>query len=228
MMRQVPRLGAGLKHAPTTSASSLAGEITRPTLTAQVIVVPKGVNRMSVVMVTPGSPGWCCDCACAGTTCHGPGVGGAVAWTNCLPVIPGETLTIGQNGAAIVLTRRQGNKIIMKVDQYPSPNTTVARAAYGGSSAQRSTGGYTRNTITACDNNIASGGAGTSGAGIALYGLGVASRISTGVASRPSCMPKALGYGAGGNRGGGAGEGGIRLIWGSGRAFPTNARKITP
>ena len=243
VLRQVSQITPTLRGAPTTATkASLVGEVTGavPKAGAQIIVVPKGVYRMSMVLVTPGDPGWCCDnnTVCPPIICSGPGTGGGLGYSNCIPVVPGEVIAIKLMAAYnVAVVRQSDGKILLRLNNTPQ-NTDVVQRRFAGTSARsaRGTGGYKGNAGV-CMVATQSVGAGYVGQGVALYGFAPEPRntpnpAGTYAGSYPVCMPpnKVQLYGASGIWGNvnSAGPGGYRIMWGGGRSFPNNARKWTP
>lgn len=158
------------------------------------------------------------------------GGGGGLAYSNDIPVTPGEMLsiTITNTEAAV----RRGGTIILRAtsasDRIGGQGThgQVLRAGgWGGYSSNlnfRATGASAAGYTTDGESGGERGTSGRAGQGTSLLGGAAA-----GAAGTAATVQEAT-YGGGAGRDVNRGLGGVRLIWGAGRAFPnTNTGDIT-
>ena len=190
------------------------------------ILLPQG----QVSFTTPGTYQWTCPegvtsvCSVvigAGTYsafsggAYMGGNGGALRYMNDIPVIPGNVYTIvvgNTSGSSDTLTHRSSafNIYAGSLSDATARTTTIkggdGNGGYNGSGASGGGGAGTYQGGMAPSNQVYGGG------GCTLYGTVTA--IGTQFA--------AMQFGGGGGYRGMAGAtGGVRIIWGSGRAFPT-------
>lgn len=212
--------------------------VTSPSVASGITVfewrVPKNVRRISVLGITAGTTGmtqydW------EGYGYYSQGFPGALGYLNDLPVTPGEVLTVrvtspayyGSNttctiqnsrGVAIFVLNRIGTESDWMLTQVNRFTNNAAGAS-----------GYMGPGTTSADAPFGSGAAGAMG-GVAPFGIGTDGTAATdrhGSRNDPAWPV----FGAvfptegGGNHPNSAGC--VRIIWGPGRNFPFNARKIT-
>lgn len=182
------------------------GEVTL-TDSSGVWTAPPGVTSVCAVLVGKGGDGVDYPSNNSG------GGGGALAYKNNVAVVPGTSYsyTVGAPTSIFGITAGAGAPGLSGTySSQPGGTASGGDANFSGGAGKQGFGGIQYGGGAAT--YTASGAFGSSGAtGIGLYGIG-----STGS------------YGKGGNSSysGGrtyGGAGAIRLIWGSGRSFPSNA-----
>lgn len=246
-----------LSHASTTQKVEKSGEMTLdnnidPGKGVTKLIVPPGVTKISVVSISSGfvAQDLCYYCYTTEKTVYvkTPGAPGVLAYSNFIPVIPGEVLCVTVEKASSTAA----SLVYAKIERSGQILIRATTSRVGNSGAYNSDAQVIRSSGWYCATNTAPGYMGPannptyppptgSGAGYvesinalytrlgtALYGLGPEGTSSKPGGSIPSCAPDAKLYGVGSNQYSATGPGGIRVIWGGSRGFPTNARKITP
>lgn len=207
--------------------------------------VPEGVTSVCAVCVGGGGAG-----GYDGSRYYSGGSGGSLAYANNVSVTPGETLSVvvGVGGilnayAASASTVQRGSTILCSGGRYGQTNVGTAAWAggagvsagakkgfpvgAGGAGGYAGPGGNGSFTTTATPGSGGGAAGGTStaglygGGGVGIYGQG-ASGTSAGMGGSGGANGTG---GAGGAFGGGSGNssgagGAVRIIWGSGRAYP--------
>lgn len=193
--------------------------------TSDTWVVPATVTSISAVCISRGMDGQ----PVPAFSKQLGGSGGMLRYANDIAVTPGETLTIyfenNELGTSVAAIRRSGTDLVRAgsspvgtgyaggsgaFPDYPSA------ASGGGAGGYTSAGGSTTSTsgLAGAGTSLLGGGAGAAGNAVGginggLYGGGAA------------CVSGSPGYGGTG------GAGGIRIIWGAGRAYPnTNTADV--
>lgn len=202
----------------------------------QSFIVPPGVYSIAAVCIGAGGGG---ARGTSGDSVDAPaGGGGALSYSNAIPVTPGETLSLyipyggvravsnmsnGSAGGDAAISRSGTALLRAKGGEGGNWGTTLGGA--GGSSAAgvgdvKWSGGNGRDQASSTFGGgsglyTANGGNGGGGAVqcATLYGANTGSAIGRG------------GFGGAGNSQDGSG-GGIRIMWGGGRYFPGNAADI--
>lgn len=188
--------------------------------------VPDGVFEVSGVSIAPGTPGY----------------GGGLHWRNDIPVTPGEKLTVivglSSVGSASTETclKRGSTYLLRSYGRSTYFNTLGGGGGSGGAGAPPGSpigsrggggaGGYMGNggnggndTTNPPVANSGGGYSGSTGDGDGVGLLGRTPDFAPGSLGTPKC-------------GGGIGEGsvgldgGLRLLWGSGRSYPDNAPNV--
>lgn len=170
-------------------------------------IAPAGVKSVCVVLIGKGGDG------VEYPTNNSGGGGGALAYKNNVPVVPGTAYayTVGSPSSIFDITAGAGAPGLSgKYSSQPGGTASGGDANFSGGAGQQGFGGtqYGGGAATYTEAGYF-GSSGSTGTG--LFGTG-----STG------------GYGKGGNSGYTSGRtyggpGAIRIIWGSGRSFPSNA-----
>lgn len=235
-----PSVGNGLGGLPrrASEASDVRGEITFAVPGIYTWTPPKGVTSVSVVCVGG-----------AGTYGNYGGGGGGLGWKNNIPVefgkvytvVVGKGSTYYENGGASYFISEAtvcgygGNGV-----SNDNGGTFVGDGGGNGGnglSQGGGAGGYSGNGgngNSAAPSGGGGGGCGTSvsAGGVGLFGQGTSGTVGVGGSGGQNGIPSYAGnYGSHGGTFGGAGKygygntsgahGGLRIIWGKGRAFPS-------
>lgn len=186
--------------------------------------VPEGVTEISVVLVSAGEQGTTQAAAAVAA-----GRGGGVRWKNNIPVVAGEiyTLVIGSGGTAASVpaaTARLGqtdyatSAFGLTVGLTAAESTPIADGVGGGDGRGGQSG--TNNTFFGGNSATFVSSAGVSAsAGISLLNVVMARDGNNGGNCGGGGV--AVGTSSGSRPCGKGGDGGIRIMWGNGRAYPS-------
>ena len=199
------------------------------------LIVPEGCTSIAGVTIAPGGGG---ACGASGDTNSSPaGGGGALSYSNAIPVTPGETLTIvvpaggGPGGtmsngsAAADAGIKRGATWLLKAQGGRGGNwasgiggagglasTGVGDVRYSGGKGQDATN-FTYGGWSGRYTGNGVGGSSSTNLSATLYGADTGTSLGRGGSGgRSSAYP--------GN------VGGVRIMWGDDRAFPGNAGDI--
>lgn len=176
----------------------------------------------------------------------GGGGGGALTYHNAIAVTPGETLTITIGAPGYAITFTNGNGVAGAACTIKRGATTLLEARGGSGGSNTGTcgpGGIATAPVGGVSyagglGGGASSGLYTSGGGSGRYtDIGIAGSSSYGSGVPPANGADLFGNNTGSTMGhGGAGVkgpsssagvvGGIRIMWGPGRSFPSNAADV--
>ena len=222
-------------------AAVAAGQQAFTTVGTHSFVVPNGVTSISAVCVGAGAGGWRQFDNGDGYFLYQGGGGGGLSYSNNITVTPGETLTVvvgsggaGTSGGAGGDSRihRSGTNLVLAKG---GTNPNGGALASGVGDVRRSGGngnyhdegeGLSGATGGGAAGYTANGGTSTGfnnrgGTGVSLNG-GTSGGSGGGSGSAAGTV-----YGGGGAPLGSGAQGGVRIIWGVGRAYPnTNTADI--
>ena len=205
-------------------------------------VVPDYCYEISAVAIGSGASGATGSSSDSFTS--GAGGGGALTYLNGIPVTPGETLTgvIGAPGAAVTFSNTNGNN---GAAVQLLRGATVLLNANGGTRGLNDGTGGNGGEASAPPGGVSwAGGKGDSGVSTTYAAGGSSGRYtsagsfgsqSTSTAPSDSAdlfgnnTGTTLGHGGAGVKGAPSGAGlvgGLRVIWGAGRSFPSNAADV--
>lgn len=181
--------------------------------------VPAGVTSISVVGVGRGAAGATALNVDEVSTDYIGGAGGALSYVNNIAVTPGETLDIQVSDTLSRLLR--GGTVLVSAG---AGSGTIAGSVIVGTGFA---GGNGSRVIETFRSGAGAGGYTSAGgnAGFGTLGGGGVSLLGGGAGGSAAGNANANGgaYGGGGGASGSlgaAGPGGVRIIWGAGRAFP--------
>lgn len=208
-------------------------------------IVP--ANCYSIAAVTIGGGGGGANTGADWSYFGGGGGGGGLAYNNAIPVTPGETLTIivGDGGLGAPIDKSDG---------YPGDASSIKRSASfllnaNGGAKGEFNAGLGKGGVGGSGGGIAgtvayTGGTGATGSSGSVANGGFSGKYtsngsngSTGnsTQSAPNSANLTGGYGTFGTGSAGANSssprakgntGGVRIMWGAGRSFPSNAADV--
>lgn len=199
------------------------GQVAYATPGTYIWTVPEGVTSISVVVVSAGQQGRAQAAAAVNA-----GRGGSVRWKNNIPVVPGETYTLVVGSGGIAQSVPSGT-----ASEHQTDYASSAFGLFVGVTSAES-------TPKSAEIGGGDGAGGGSGTGQTFYGGNSASfngdnsvingqgiTLLNVVSPRSGINGGPCGGGGGaiavssGNRScGKGGDGGIRIMWGNGRAYP--------
>ena len=202
-------------------------------------VVPEGVTKVSCVVIGAGGQGT----LYVGANGHGGGDGGALRYKNNITVVPGQSYTVVVGSGGVTGNTTYNNQITDTASHVSSvtgfglsagtgaTGTAFSASVLGGNGGvalsanglSATSGGGPAGTYTNSVNRAAAT-AGSCGGGTGLYGAvtgggSFAQAGTCGGGGNSTGPSQNVGYSPKYYRKGG--DGGVRIIWGVGRAFPT-------
>lgn len=149
--------------------------------------------------------------------------GGDSSFGDLIVATGGESSTSADSGGTSYGPYRQGGGDGGRAGSSGSGNADTGGGGAGGWTGNGGTGAGGQTTRTDGTGGAGSGGAaGQNGGGVSPWGLG---ETGTYIYGRGGAARAGV-AGAGGGYSGSGGDGFVRVIWGSGRSFPENARGI--
>lgn len=218
------------------TASGFSGEQLYTTAGSYSWTVPIGVTSVSVVCVGGGGNG---------STTNGGGAGGALAYKNTISTTPGSVMTVnvGGSGQASTFSTVTANGGNAGGGTYTSAIGGTYSGADGGGNG--GAGGQGNGGCGGGSSPSAGGCGGAGGGGVGLYGQGTngaggpasgneggkGGSNGSGASYSVNIGTSGGAYGGGGGGGysysgflaGNGASGAVRIIWGTGRSFPSNA-----
>lgn len=198
------------------ASAAATGQVLYSGLTSGSFVVPEGVFSICAVAIGRGGAN--------GTT--NSGGGGALSYKNVIPVTPGETLAYSLASASTELKR--GTTVLVSAGGATAATggaVGVGDASFKGGDGNSSASGVDRRGAGAGGYTSVGGNSGTTAAALGGGGSDVFGRVLSGAAAGGA--PTVAGQDFGGGAGKEAeylartrGAPALRIIWGSGRAFP--------
>lgn len=186
-------------------------------------VVPEGVTSISVVVVSAGQQG-----RAQAAQAVNAGRGGGVRWKNNIPVTPGDsyTLVIGSGGisqsvpsgtASTFQSDYMSSAFGIVASVLPAESTPKSAEVGGGDGANGGSGTgqtfYGGNSASFNGDNSVVNGQGITLINVSAARIGIAGGVCGGGGG-------AISVSSGNRSCGKGGDGGIRIMWGNGRAYP--------
>jgi hypothetical protein len=221
------------------AAKNIAGQLQWTTYGTFDFIVPAGVTSIAAVSIGSGGGGARGE---AGDTDSSPaGGGGALSYSNAIPVTPGETLTIvvGQGGSAATFRgdgnpgadtgiRRGATTFLLKSQGGRGGNWASAIGGAGGAAATFSIGDVRYSGGKGADaTSFTYGGWSGKYTGIGLAGSGSPATNQSATLFGENTGTSIGAGGRGGKSSASPGNAGaVRIMWGFGRAYPSPAADV--